>query len=99
MQESKKVKGRKMEIEGVLTALDWDDDDDEPIELAIITDDDVEYTIAMNGLGQELIPHVDGYVIARGNLVKNPEGDDVFVVSWFDVEDNFDDEDFDDDDD
>ena len=93
MTKSMRTESDEMEIEGFLTSLEWDDDD-EPTELAIITDDDIEYVLEMGRHSAELIRHTERYVVARGTLRKNGSGWDVFRVSWFEAEEDFDADDF-----
>ena len=78
---------RFLTVSGYVTALEWDEDDVDVTDLAIITDDDNEYKVRLSGQGEELTGYLDEYVVVHGNVHRDQWGNKVIEVRSFDIGD------------
>jgi hypothetical protein len=84
-------------ISGVVTATDWDDEDN-VIGVSIITDED-EYLVEQNRIGEELFDFLDEDVEVTGIVETDPDGTRHIRVAGFEVLETDYDSDYDDEDD
>ena len=71
-------------LEGVVTAVDWDDDDN-VIDVLLCTSDDEEYYIENNERGEELLDLVSQNVIVTGIVEEDDYGDKVIDVKSYEI--------------
>ena len=64
-------------IKGTVMEIGWDDERSLP-RIALMTNEEAEYEVLLEGVGIELVDYVDEEVSVRGRLIKN-EIDDFFI--------------------
>lgn len=72
----------KLTIEGIVTAADWDEND-EISSIKILTDDEDEYFVVDDEIGQELFNYLHEEVEARGVCDDGSQGYKSFTVQEF----------------
>jgi hypothetical protein len=68
-------------IIGTVVAVDWDDDDN-PIEIAISTEDE-DIIVASNDIGLELFQLIDNVIKATGTIELNEDDEKVITISSY----------------
>lgn len=71
-------------IRGIINAAEWDDDG-KTISVAILTNDDEEYLVADNEVGNKLLDFESEEVKATGVVSESEYSEKTIVLSHFDV--------------
>lgn len=74
----------KVQLEGVITPTDWDEDDN-IISISISTPDEQEYIVKEDPVGDELIDLVYGFVKVRGILAEDEFGNKSISVESYEL--------------
>lgn len=72
------------EIRGVVSPVDWDDED-HVTAISIFTSDDAEYAVELNSLGRDLLDFLDEEVVVHGIVRVDAEGVQTVRVKEFDL--------------
>ncbi|HOX46667.1 MAG TPA: hypothetical protein PK668_23910 [Myxococcota bacterium] len=83
--KTKKAKPKTSTIQGLVVAVDWNEDDDVPSQVAILTEADVEVLVDDTPEARPLLELEDAEVEAQGALDESDKENPVLRVSSFKV--------------
>ena len=79
-----KVNKKKVTLTGIITAVDWDEDDN-VIAVSISTPDEEEYIIEDTPEGEELLDLVFQNVRVTGVIEEDEYGDKIIIIESYEV--------------